>query len=76
VFAFELSQSEGDFAQLSVTLWNRRAGFLRPDRKQWAWFSARLPDESVAPLFMKPREARKVIVLTSQIPHAWNQGEA
>jgi hypothetical protein len=51
VFAFELSQSEGDFAQLSITLRNPRAGFLRPDRKQWAWFSARMPDLSVVPLF-------------------------
>jgi hypothetical protein len=51
VFAFELSQSEGDFAQLSVTLRNPRAGFLRPDRKQWAWFSARMSDDGVIPLF-------------------------
>jgi hypothetical protein len=51
VFAFELTQSEGDFAQLSVTLRNPRAGFLRPDRKQWAWLSARMPDSSIIPLF-------------------------
>jgi hypothetical protein len=51
VFAFELSQSEGDFAQLTVTLRNPRVGLLRADRKQWAWFSARMPGESVVPLF-------------------------
>jgi hypothetical protein len=58
VFAFELSPGEGDFAQLSVTLRNPRAGFLRPDRKQWAWFRSDLLNSMIAvePIIGMPPE--------------------
>lgn len=39
VFSFQLTQSEGDFAQLSATIRNPRIGLLAPGRKIWAWLS-------------------------------------
>ena len=39
VFSFSMSQAEGDFAQLSVTIKNPKIGLLAPGRKQWLWFS-------------------------------------
>jgi hypothetical protein len=39
VYSFDLSQSEGDFAQLQVVLKNPRIGLLAPGRKQWCYFS-------------------------------------
>lgn len=52
VFAFELTQAEGDFASLDLTIRNPRVGLLGPGRKQWAWFSYRVDSESsLVPLF-------------------------
>jgi hypothetical protein len=39
VFSFSLSQDEGDFANLTITIRNPRIGLLNPSRKVWLWFS-------------------------------------
>lgn len=39
VFSFNLRQSEGEFASLSVIIKNPRIGLLAPARKVWAWLS-------------------------------------
>lgn len=39
IFAFELSQEEGDFASLRLDVRNPRVGLLAPGRKTWGWFS-------------------------------------
>jgi hypothetical protein len=39
VYAFELSQEEGEFAKLRLDIRNPRVGLLAPGRKVWAWFS-------------------------------------
>lgn len=39
VFSFTMSQDEGDFAQISVTIKNPKIGLLATGRKQWLWFS-------------------------------------
>jgi hypothetical protein len=52
VFAFELSQAEGEFAALTTDIRNPEAGLLNPSRKQWAWLSADFGDTAGAqPLF-------------------------
>lgn len=38
VFAFELSQIEGEFATLQVEIKNPRVGLLKTGRKRWCWF--------------------------------------
>lgn len=39
IFSFELTQNEGDFATLDLTIRNPRVGLLAPGRKVWAWFA-------------------------------------
>lgn len=39
VFAFDRTQDEGDFANLSVDIKNPRIGLLNAGRKTWAWLS-------------------------------------
>ena len=39
VFGFVVSQSEGEFAGLSLELKNPRVGLLAPGRKVWGWLS-------------------------------------
>lgn len=52
VFAFEVSQAEGEFAALTVDIRNPEVGLLNPSRKQWAWLSADFGDTSGGqPLF-------------------------
>ncbi|MFL9499235.1 hypothetical protein ACJMQP_04175 [Rhodopseudomonas palustris] len=38
IFSYELTQAEGDFAHLNVTVRNPRIGLLAPGREVWAWF--------------------------------------
>lgn len=52
VFAFDLSQAEGEFAALTVDIRNPEIGLLNPARKQWAWLSADFGDTAGGqPLF-------------------------
>ncbi|MBB2698969.1 UNVERIFIED_ORG: phage tail protein X [Rhizobium esperanzae] len=52
VFAFEVSQAEGEFSALTVDIRNPEAGLLNPSRKQWAWLSADFGDTAGGqPLF-------------------------
>ncbi|MGM5087525.1 hypothetical protein E0H64_17665 [Rhizobium leguminosarum bv. viciae] len=52
VFAFEVSQAEGEFAALTVDIRNPEAGLLNPSRKQWAWLSVDFGDTAGGqPLF-------------------------
>ncbi|MGR9441699.1 hypothetical protein [Rhizobium leguminosarum] len=52
VFAFEVSQAEGDFAALTVDIRNPEIGLLNPSRKQWAWLSVDFGDTAGGqPLF-------------------------
>jgi len=46
VFSFSLSQDEGKFAQLNVTLFNPKTGVLNTGagRKLWAWFAHECDD--------------------------------
>lgn len=39
VLSIEITQSEGDFAALSIVIKNPRIGLLAPGRKVWAWLS-------------------------------------
>ena len=39
LFGFAVSQSEGEFAALSLELKNPRVGLLSPGRKVWGWLS-------------------------------------
>lgn len=39
LFSFALSQTEGEFATLLITLLNPRAGLLNGDHPIWCWFS-------------------------------------
>lgn len=39
VFAFELVQGEGEFAELRLDILNPRIGLLHASRKQWIWFA-------------------------------------
>lgn len=39
IFSLTLTQSEGDFARLSVIIKNPRVGLLAPSRKTWAWLT-------------------------------------
>lgn len=39
IFSLTLSQSEGDFAKLTVVIKNPRIGLLAPSRKTWAWLT-------------------------------------
>ena len=50
VFAFTVSQTEGDFASLEIDIRNPRVGLLSAGRKQWAWLSWDNGSE-VVPLF-------------------------
>ena len=50
VFSFDLSQEEGDFAVLSVTIRNPRIGLLNASRKLWAWFAVDGSPDAI-PLF-------------------------
>lgn len=51
VYDFNLSQSEGDFATLDLTIQNPRIGLLNSTRKQWLWFAAEHPTLGTIPLF-------------------------
>lgn len=52
IFAFELSQAEGQFANLTIDVRNPEEGLLNPSRKLWAWFSADFGDTAGGqPLF-------------------------
>lgn len=51
VFSWALDHAEGDFAALKVELKNPRVGMLRADRDQWVWFSVRLDNGTVRPIF-------------------------
>lgn len=51
VFSFTMSQVEGDFASLEVTIKNPRVGLLKTGRKVWAWFSMDTGVE-IRPLFL------------------------
>jgi hypothetical protein len=50
VFAFTLTQEEGDFAALSCDVRNPRVGLLAPGRKTWVWFSFN-DGTTITPLF-------------------------
>jgi len=39
IFSFDVSQSEGDFAILTIVVKNPRIGLLAPSRRVWAWLS-------------------------------------
>ena len=39
IVAFDVTQSEGDFASLKIEIKNPRIGLLNPARKQWCWLS-------------------------------------
>lgn len=39
VFAFEMTHSEGDFAELKIDIRNPHENLLDPSRKLWAWLS-------------------------------------
>lgn len=51
IFDFNLSQSEGDFATLDITIINPRVGLLAPGRKLWAWLAYEDDVNGVVPLF-------------------------
>src|SRR6476661_1886195 len=51
VYAFDLSQEEGDFAKLSLTIRNPRVGLLNPGRNVWAWLSYSPSSGVIEPLF-------------------------
>src|SRR3954463_2569091 len=51
VFSYDLEQTEGDFAVLTVVIRNPRVGLLAPGRKVWAWFSRVSADMEVTPMF-------------------------
>lgn len=51
VFSWSIDHAEGDFAALKVELKNPNVGMLRADRDQWVWFSVRLDNGTVKPLF-------------------------
>lgn len=50
VFSFDLRQSEGEFAGLTITLRNPRVQLLDPLRNRWAWLSAD-DGSAIHPLF-------------------------
>ena len=50
VFGFVVSQSEGEFAGLTLELKNPRVGLLSPGRKVWGWLSWDNGSE-IVPLF-------------------------
>lgn len=50
VFALEITQEEGDFAKLSLTIRNPHVGLLAPGRKVWGWLSW-FDGTSIVPLF-------------------------
>jgi hypothetical protein len=50
VFAFEISQTEGDFPTLVLDVVNPRVGLLNDAREQWCWFSHG-EGSAVEPLF-------------------------
>ena len=50
VFSFSVSQGEGDFCSLSVTIEKPSQSLLDPVRPQWAWLSMN-EDSVVTPLF-------------------------
>jgi len=39
IFSLTLTQSEGDFARLTIVIKNPRVGLLAPSRKTWAWLT-------------------------------------
>jgi len=47
VLSFHITQSEGDFASLELTIVNPRVGLLAPGRPLWAWFSL-IPESDTA----------------------------
>lgn len=52
VLAFEISQTEGEFATLTIDVENPGEGLLKPLRKLWAWLSADFGDTAGGqPLF-------------------------
>jgi len=50
IFKFDVEQSEGDFATLTLIVRNPRIGLLAPSRRVWAWLSWQ-NDADLAPLF-------------------------
>ena len=46
VLSFHMTQSEGDFASLELTIVNPRVGLLAPGRKLWAWFAYADPSKT------------------------------
>lgn len=50
VYGVSISQEEGDFAAMSLTIKNPRIGLLNTGRKVWAWYSM-YKDGVVTPLF-------------------------
>lgn len=50
IFSFEIKQTEGDFATLTIEIANPRVGLLAPSRKTWCWFSW-FDGVSIVPLF-------------------------
>jgi len=50
IFAFTITQTEGDFASLEIEIANPRVGLLAPGRKTWCWFSW-FNGTSIVPLF-------------------------
>jgi hypothetical protein len=61
VYSFKMSQAEGDFAALSITIRNPRIGLLNPTRKVWLWFSW---DDGSA---IRPRFNGRLVGLPSDI---------
>jgi hypothetical protein len=51
IFDFQLTQNEGDFATLEITIVNPRIGLLAPGRDLWAWFGYEHPTLGTKPLF-------------------------
>jgi hypothetical protein len=53
IVAFEIEQSEGDFATLTIDVRNPRIGFLNPSRQVWAWFAVNINESTggTEPLF-------------------------
>lgn len=50
IYAFEISQEEGDFAKLTLSIRNPRIGLLTSGRKVWGWLSW-FNGDTIVPLF-------------------------
>lgn len=51
IFSFEISQEEGDFANLNIEIENPRIGILNPTRQYWAHLSVSVDGDEAIPLF-------------------------